>query len=999
VDTADLKNALAEFAVFARQLKGDEKGEAQTFLDHFFRALGHAGVIEAGATFEHRIAKKPGSSQLELIHEAGPSRLGGKKFADLLWPQRVLIEMKKRGENLEKHYDQLFEYWSHIVPNRPPYAILCNFDEFWIYDFNIQLFDPVERVPLAKLVESVSAFNFLLPTAKTPIFEDNRVEVTRKAADRMAHLFREIVGRGEDRERAQRFILQLLVAMVAEDIDLLPRDLLTELLRDCAENGANSYDLLGGLFRQMASPVPARAGRYEGVGYFNGGLFAVVDPIDLKRPESYALHDAARHNDWSKVKPEIFGTLFQESMDKSERHAFGAHFTSEFDIQKVVGPTIVRPWRERIEAAGKRANDLRRVLADLRRFRVLDPACGSGNFLFVAYREMKRLERDILLRLQEVSAREPLESAISLHQFYGIDNQPFAVELAKVTLMLAKELELIEAKKLADSAQLLIEEKPLPLDNLDKNIVCADALFIEWPQADAIIGNPPYLGAKLLKPEHGADYVKKLRRAYPEIPGMADYCVYWFRKAHDTLKESTAANPCSGRAGLVGTQNIRNNKSRTGGLDYIAKTGTIVEAIDNQPWSGEANVHVSIVDWAKTQDPALLPETRLLWTKAAPAPKLPSPDSKRSKKAALKHADLVIRAIPFINSALSDEVDVSAAQILRSSTQPQRVYNGQFPRHQGFVLTPAEAAELLRENPANREVVHPYLIGREMLTHEQPQRWIIDFQKMDVFEARRFAAPFRWIEERVLPHVAEMAKREQESTGKTTGQDQQWLKTWWQHFRCRKELIDQLRSLPRYIACCEVTKRPIFCFLDPDIRPDHTLEAFVFADDYSFGILQSSLHWTWFTMKCSKLKSDFRYTPASVFDTFPWPQSPTRDHIAAVAEAAVALRALRRETMSKLNYSLRDLYRTLDQPGTNPLREAQNRLDAATRSAYGFAPEADALTALLALNVELAGKEKRGEPVQAPGMPEGLGESITMSVDSIRADAPSAAPTAVSRLL
>ena len=246
----------------------------------------------------------------------------------------------------------------------------------------------------------------------------------------------------------------------------------------------------------MASEHVAPAGRYKGVQYFNGGLFEVVEPIELKRPEAYRLCESAAE-DWSKVRPEIFGTLFQDSMDKKERHAFGAHFTSEFDIRKVVGPTIVRPWRERIDAAGKNVGELRKALADLRKFRVLDPACGSGNFLFIAYREMKRLERDILLRLREVSKREPLESAISLHQFFGIDIIPFAVELAKVTLMLAKELELIEAQKLAETDQLLIEEKPLPLDNLDKNIICADALFTEWPKADAIIGNPPFRrGAK-----------------------------------------------------------------------------------------------------------------------------------------------------------------------------------------------------------------------------------------------------------------------------------------------------------------------------------------------------------------------------------------------------------------------------------------------------------------------------------------------------------------------
>src|SRR5262249_55519643 len=157
------------------------------------------------------------------------------------------------------------------------------------------------------------------------------------------------------------------------------------------------------------------------------------------------------------VKPEIFGTLFQHSMDAEERHALGAHFTSEFDIQKVVGPTIARPWRERIDAAGKNATELAAALDDLRRFRVLDPACGSGNFLFVAYRELKRIERDLLVRLRLVKPNIELASGVSIRQFYGLDVQPFAVELAKVTLMLAKELELREAARLGESEGLFFQ--------------------------------------------------------------------------------------------------------------------------------------------------------------------------------------------------------------------------------------------------------------------------------------------------------------------------------------------------------------------------------------------------------------------------------------------------------------------------------------------------------------------------------------------------------------
>ena len=676
------------------------------------------------------------------------------------------------------------------------------------------------------------------------------------------------------------------------------------------------------------------------VPYFNGGLFEVVDPIELKRPESYRLHEAARYNDWSKVRPEIFGALFQESMDKQERHAFGAHFTSEFDIRKVVGPTIVRPWRERIDVAGKNVGELRKALADLRKFRVLDPACGSGNFLFIAYREMKRLERDILLRLREASKREPLESAISLHQFFGIDIIPFAVELAKVTLMLAKELELIEAQKLAETDQLLIEEKPLPLDNLDKNIICADALLTEWPNADAIIGNPPYLGSHNIQIEHGAEYVKRLRKTFPGVPGRADFVSYFFHKTHDQLAEG-------GRAGLVGTQNIRNNYSRIGSLDYIVDNGgTITDAVSAQVWGGEAAVHVSIVNWIKGDDP------------------------KPPYHLSVQRGDLVdspweTYVLQRIGSSLSPAQDATDATVLKTNQTPQRVFRGQEPGSRGFVLSDEERNAVMVD-PTSAEVIFPHLIGRELVTGDAtPTRWVIDFGDRDRFQAASHQAAFRHIETTVLAKMERIAKGQQSAKRFERAR----LNRWWLFRRPCADTISAIQCLSRYIVCSRVTKRPIFEFISPIVRPDSSLEVFAFEDDYSFGVLQSDLHWRWFTARCSRLTGRFRYTPESVFDTFPWPQEPRREQMKVVAEAAMALRALRRETMQKLNYSLRGIYRTLEQPGDNPLRDAHARLDAAVRASYGMAEDVDPLAFLLELNLACAAKEKAGQKITPPGLP------------------------------
>ena len=214
--------------------------------------------------------------------------------------------------------------------------------------------------------------------------------------------------------------------MFSEDTGLLPADFFTELLDDCLNNGS-SYDLIGGLFRQMNTPQPALGGRFQPIRYFNGGIFRIVDPVELTKDELRLLREASGEK-WSKIQPPIFGELFQSSMDQGERHAYGAHFTYETDIYKVVHPTIVRPWRERIERA-KTLKELLSLRDELLNFHILDPACGSGNFLYVAFRELKRIEMELLHKIHSEfeSARQKIGTAslVTLKQFHGIDNNAF----------------------------------------------------------------------------------------------------------------------------------------------------------------------------------------------------------------------------------------------------------------------------------------------------------------------------------------------------------------------------------------------------------------------------------------------------------------------------------------------------------------------------------------------------------------------------------------------
>jgi len=954
---------LTQFVEYAQTLDGDEKGEAQVFCDRLFQAFGHNGCKEAGATLEFRIKK----------HSTK-----GTSFADLMWKPRLLLEMKRRGEKLHLHYGQAFDYWIHAVPDRPRYVVLCNFDEFWIYDFQIQLGEPVDIVALADLPKRYTALNFLFPDERKPLFNNDREAVSREAADQMAELFRKLTHRPKPvpRDEAQRFVLQIVIAMFAEDIDLLPAGTVKGIVDDCLEGKQSSYDLFGALFKQMNSPTPAPSGRFKGVRYFNGGLFAKVEPIELTKSELalFGGEDGAASRDWSKVNPAIFGALFQQSMDAEERHALGAHFTYEADIQRIVGPTIVQPWRERIDKA-KNAKELFDLRRELMNFQVLDPACGSGNFLYVSFRELARLDLRILTRAEEMltpkefaNRAKPI-SAVSPKQFHGLDVDSFGVELAKVSLMMAKKLALDEAILTLshDQHELpFVAEDALPLDNLDDNVLCDDALFCAWPKVDAIVGNPPYQSKNKMIKEFGRAYVNKVRAAFPKVPGRADYCVYWFRKAHDHLVEGQ-------RAGLVGTNTIRQNYSRIGGLDYIVENGgTITEAVSSQVWSGDAVVHVSIVNWIKGKSEGL----------------------KKLSRQIGDHRDSPweVYEVDTINSALSYGVDLKDAAALSANAKSDACYQGQTHGNDGFLIPAQDANSIIVEDQKCADVLFPFLITDDLIgtATGKPSRYVIDFGRRSMLEAQEFKTLFERVETQVLPDRQKAAAKEKEENEKALKENPKAkiandhanaLKRWWQLFRAREAMLTNVKALPRYIVCGRVTRRPIFAFVDPQIHPNDSLAVFPLADDYSFGILQSTIHWEWFTKRCSTLKADWRYTSNTVFDSFPWPQAPTTKAVQAVATASVALRKLRGELLEKHDLNLRELYRSLDKPGAHPLKAAQDKLDIAVRAAYGMSAKDDPVRFLFELNQKLSVHEGMGNPIIGPGLPAFINDKEAFITD------------------
>ena len=883
--------SLQKFIDFCKEhITGQERKEAQTFLDRFFKAFGYEGALEAGAKYEEAIKKG--------------SQKGKTGFADLIWKPKVLIEMKQRGEDLNKHYAQAFAYWQRLVPNRPRYVILCNFDEFWIFDFDNQLDEPVDKVALINLVERASAFAFMELGNRTPVFRNNQVEITEIAARRMGELFTTLQQRLSKQTNseliAQRFILQCVLAMFAEDRGLLPQDLFIACVQDCLQNKLSSYDIIGGLFREMNQTGITPAGRYKGVDYFNGGLFSTIYPIDLTEKELEFLDVAARQ-DWSKVRPAIFGNIFEGSVNKKDRHSYGIHYTSESDIMNIIRPTISQYWEERIEEANT-LKQLYQLQLDLLNYKVLDPACGSGNFLYIAYQELKRIEQlliDKIMSKKTTNIDQLQISFVTPHQFYGMDLNPFAVELARVTLMIARKVAIDKFN---------LTENSLPLDTLDDNIVCKDALFSDWVKADAIIGNPPFLGGKHIRLNLGDDYVDRIFEKYPKD---VDFCSYWFRLAHDNIDNN-------GRVGLVATNSISQGKSRKVSLDYINENGGYIhEAISTQEWSGEAAVYVSIVNWCKIK-----PDTYFL-----------------------DH-----QPVNFINSSLTSLTDVTQAKTLKANLNI--CFQVVIPVGKDFYITGKIAEEWIKKDPRNEKVLKlsPSADDLTKYPHGEPSRWIIDFNDLSLEDASDYELPFNHVKIRVKP--------ERENNREAVLREK-----WWRFKRTNEAMRKALSKLSICFIVPRHSKWFIFLPMTTNGLPADSTTIVASDDFYILSILTSNIHRLWVKAQSSTLGETLRYTHKTCFETFPFPQTPTKKIVEKIRETMIKLHEYRTEQMEKKQCGITQLYNQFFTEPSSQLYKLHQQLDKLAMEAYGFNPDDDLLEKLLKLNLELAEKEERGEKI------------------------------------
>jgi type II restriction/modification system DNA methylase subunit YeeA len=863
----------AQFAEKWKDVTTSERASAQSHFNDLCEVLGHPKPHDVDPNGDW------------FAFEKGAEKLGGGDgWADVWKRGHFGWEYKGIHKDLEAAYVQLQKYRESL--ENPPLLVVCDLHRFEVHTNFTNTAKVVHRFTIEDLAtNSAEALRVLRavftdPAALRP--EKTPEQITEEAASRFADIAGRLSARGHHPEAVAHFLNRILFCLFAEDVGLLPRGLLTGLIDS---RGRKPPEFAAGLREIFA--LMAVGGGYWGndrIDWFNGGLFEDDTVIELDTDELKIVRDAAQL-DWSQVAPAILGTLFVRGLDPSKRGQLGAQYTDYATIMRVVEPVVMTPLRREFAALKARVDQLREeagapvlnpivarrqprskwqrdaekpffaFLERLRAVRVLDPACGSGNFLYVTLRLLKDLEKEAMLWGAEALRMTMPFPEVGPHNLLGIDINPYAAELARVSIWIG------HIQWMIDNG-FAYERDPIlkPLDNIE----CRDAILTSdaegnpaaasWPDAEFIVGNPPFLGGKLMRRSLGDEYVDRLFIAWHgAVPREADLVVYWHEKARTLISTDHTK-----RAGLLATNSIRGGANRRV-LERVKKTGDIFVAWSDEPWIVEgAAVRVSIVAQDNGSEVGRV---------------------------------LDGRPVAVINSDLTGgdigAVDLSTVRRLRENLS--RAFMGD-TKGGPFDVSGELAREILTDRRnvtgrSNAEVIVPWVNGLD-ITRRPRGMFIIDFgARMGEGEAAYYERPFEY----VRSHI-----RDIRASSKTTRAE------WWIHERPRVDMREALAPVRRFIVTPTMSKHRLFIWERPPTLPDHQLIAIARDDDYTFGVLHSRPHelWSLGTGTWLGKGNDPRYTPTSTFETFPFPwplnkpddkltadQTAHRDAIAAAARA------------------------------------------------------------------------------------------------------------------
>ena len=798
---------------------------------------------------------------------------GGKGWADVWKRHHFAWEYKGKHKNLDAAFNQLRQY--ALALENPPLLIVSDMARFRVRTNWTNSVSETHEFTLDDLADAATR-NILKWAMSEPERlrpGETRQTVTERAATTFAALAQALRELGHESHVVAHFVNRLVFCMFAEDVGLLPNNMFTRMLEEAHKRPEEFATMARALFGAMSTG--GRVG-FEPVAWFNGGLFDDDTALPLEKTDIDTVLAAAAL-DWSEIDPSILGTLFERGLDPDKRSQLGAHYTDRDKIMLIVEPVIIRPWLaewetakaeiaavlEKAETAKAPATRTRRraeaerllgkFLERLRAFTVLDPACGSGNFLYLALHALKDLEHRVQLEAEALGLEREFPT-IGPANVKGIEINAYAAELARVSVWIG-EIQWMRRNGFNESRDPILK----PLDTIE----CRDAILTpereepQWPEADVVIGNPPFLGGKLLLSGLGGEYTAALRKAYKgSLPAFTDLVCYWFHKAADLVVQGKV-----GRAGLVATNSIRGGSNRTV-LDSIVKRSVIFDAWSDEPWMVDgASVRVSLVCFGHEE--AGLPVYLNDEESTQIAADLTAGKADLTKAGKL----LTNRSVAFVGDQKSGPFDIPgdmAREWLRLPANP----NGR----------------------PNADVLKPWVNGMAV-TRRPAGKWIVDFgDTMSEAEAAFYEIPFAYVQDHVWP---------MRQKSKVKGIQE----VWWQHWRPRPEMWRALKGLSRYISTPRVAKHRLFVWCDARICPDSATIAIARDDDVTFGILHSRFHEVWSLRLGTSLEDRPRYTPTTTFETFPFPKGLTPDipaadyadnpHTVAIAEAARRLVELR----------------------------------------------------------------------------------------------------------
>ena len=826
---------------FIRKWDGVKLKEKQASQEHFLDLCALAGVNSPA------LADPEGAW---FCFEKGASKAGGGEgWADVWRKGCFAWEYKSPGKDLDAAFKQLQLYTPAL--EYPPLLIVSDIDVIRIHTAFTGMVPVCHVLTVADLRDpaklALLRSAFIQPERLKPTVKKS--ELTEQAAAQLGALAQTWRGRGHDPLRVAHFTQQILFCLFAEDIDLLPDSLFTRLIKSVQAHPERAQSRLEALLGAMATGGEVA---FEEVPWFNGGLFTAAQALPLELADLKQLQ-ALASLDWSAIDPTIAGTLFVRSLDPALRAQLGAEYTDSETIMRLVNPVVLDPMRaewaaiktqiqaqlEKAQAAKSAAASTKArnvalelyqgFLHRLQNFRVLDPACGSGNFLLLSLLGLKDLEHQVITEAEALGLGRQFP-AIGPENLLGIELNPFAAELARVSLWIG-EIQWMLNHGFALSRSPILRN----LDNIQLRdaVLNPDGTEPEWPEADAIVGNPPFLGGSKLLAALGGDYVTRLRSLYQgRVPGGADLVTYWFEKAR--------AQIAAGRVryvGLVATNSIRGGANRKV-LERIGDTGSIYEAWSDEPWINEgAAVRVSLVAFTAKDHGWMV---RL----DGQAVDAIHPDLTASTKGGME-----------LNLTVARPLLDNGGTSFRGTTK-----NGPFD-------IPGNLARqwLTLPNPnarPNSDVLKPWCNGQD-ITRRASDTWIIDFGvNLPESDACQYERPFRHAHEYVRPMRAGNRR-------------EAYRDNWWIFGESRPGFRCAVSKLNRFIATAMVAKHRIFVWLSATIIPDQQVITITRSDDTTFGILHSRFHELWALRLGTSLEDRPRYTPTTTFETFPFPEGLT----------------------------------------------------------------------------------------------------------------------------